>query len=147
VSWISFTWTTPALLAGRKQMTWRDWDVSYARQFRPGLLVDAYDRSPRNGGRKVATIRLTAVERIPIGGLADGDYEAEGLAYLAEHPEAWPKRMFGRKFSPELVSRAAFDERRRTNEVGYCVRFELVSIGGDAVVEKDAPAVAARRPG
>lgn len=125
---ISFAWTTPPLIAGRKTMTWRDWDDRYARQFKPGQLVDAYNRSPRNHGEKIATIRLTSVEKIPISQLSDADYEAEGLAYLHEHPEQCPKTLFGEKFQAWMVTRDAFDARRRTDEVGYCIRFELVEV-------------------
>lgn len=38
---ISFAWTSPALLAGAKTVTRRDWDDSYARRFSAGELVAA----------------------------------------------------------------------------------------------------------
>lgn len=56
---ISFAWTTDALRAGRKTATCRDWSPEYARRFRAGDLVAAYDRQPRFKGRQVGTIRLT----------------------------------------------------------------------------------------
>jgi hypothetical protein len=36
---ISFAWTTPALLAGHKTVTRRDWDAEYAIRFAAGQLV------------------------------------------------------------------------------------------------------------
>jgi len=47
---ISFAWTTEASLAGRKTATRRCWSEGYARRFKSGDLVQAYDRNP-SGGR------------------------------------------------------------------------------------------------
>ena len=57
--WISFSWTSAALLAGHKTVTRRDWDADYARRFRAGREVIAYDKLPRNGGKPIARLRLT----------------------------------------------------------------------------------------
>ena len=82
---ISFAWTTAALLAGRKTCTRRAWSEDYAKRFKQGDLVAAYDRNPRFGGKQVATIRLT---RDPyLENTADmplGDYVHEGLNYMEE---------------------------------------------------------------
>lgn len=78
---ISCAWTTPALISGHKTCTRRDWNERYARGFKAGDLVQAYDRSPRNGGRPVAIIRLTAdpeyTSLVP-----DEDWRREGFEYL-----------------------------------------------------------------
>ncbi|NEP55992.1 MAG: ParB N-terminal domain-containing protein [Symploca sp. SIO2G7] len=59
---LSFGYTADKL--HQKTVTRRDWKERYAQQFiksfREGKLVDAYDKSPRNGGKKVAALRLTA---------------------------------------------------------------------------------------
>lgn len=82
---ISFAWTTPALLAGRKTVTRRDWKESWARSFREGELVGAYDRQPRFQGKQVAVIRLTEAPYLESTAQApDSDYEAEGFGYLQE---------------------------------------------------------------
>lgn len=86
MQWISFGWTCPALLAGRKTVTRRDWKDSHAARFHKGDLVAAYDRSPRNGGHQVATLRLIADPHKESSALAPvQDYEREGFAYLEEH--------------------------------------------------------------
>ena len=83
---ISFSWTTPALLAGRKTVTRRDWIESHARKFKAGYLVAGYDLSPRIHGKKVAIIRLTADPyRENTADIPDSDYEAEGFKYLEEN--------------------------------------------------------------
>lgn len=135
MSWISFGQTSAPLLAGRKTMTWREWNDRYAQQFvdraacsDPHCLVDAYDRLPRNGGKKIATIRLLSVEKTRYGQLDDDDWEHEGLAYLHEHPEHHPKRLFNQKFTPDMVTFDAFRRRRTADEVGWCIRFELVEV-------------------
>ena len=80
---ISFAWTTPALLCGRKTVTRRGWKDSWARGFNRGDLVAAYDRQPRYGGQQVATIQLEEQPYKESTKLAPwSDYEAEGLAYL-----------------------------------------------------------------
>ena len=83
---ISFAWTTPALLAGAKTVTRRDWKPEHAAKFHAGMLVEAYDRSPRAHGRKVATIRLTSAPRREWSShLSEADYEAEGFVWLRAH--------------------------------------------------------------
>jgi uncharacterized protein YqfB (UPF0267 family) len=59
---ISFAWTTPQLLAGKKTVTRRDWSDKYARQFRAGDLVQVYDKSPRAGGKRVAVIEIKSIK-------------------------------------------------------------------------------------
>lgn len=85
MSFISFAHTTPALLAGRKTVTRREWTDRHAKQFHEGDIVDAYDKSPRNGGRKVARIRLTQkpYQERYCDVLAP-DFESEGFAYIKE---------------------------------------------------------------
>jgi len=81
---ISFAWTTEALKCGRKTCTRRRWSERFfeqwARAWREGRLVhDAYDRSPRAGGKKVGEIRLTCEpykERLV--DMPEEDVEAEG---------------------------------------------------------------------
>ena len=107
---ISFSWTTPALLAGRKTVTRRDWPARYERQFKPGDLCQAYDRNPRNGGKCVAIIRLLSVTYEPLRQMPDEDFEHEGFAYMIE---------IGKK--PPFD----FEEWRRTPENRTVVRFTL----------------------
>lgn len=56
---ISFAWTVPPLLEGKKTVTRRFWNNEYARRFKKGDLVAAYNKSPRFGGKQIATIKLT----------------------------------------------------------------------------------------
>jgi uncharacterized protein YqfB (UPF0267 family) len=80
---ISFAWTTPALLAGAKTITRREWTEDHALRFDAGDLVKAYDKSPRAHGRQVAEIRLT---RDPYAqntrNLTDNDFLREGFSWL-----------------------------------------------------------------
>jgi hypothetical protein len=85
--WISFAWTTPALLAGRKTVTRRLWDDRFAQRFiwayQNGDPVIAYDKNPRNGGKPVATIRLTAEPcKESLGDISEADVRAEGGLWL-----------------------------------------------------------------
>lgn len=80
---ISFAWTTPALLAREKTVTRRDWKSSYAKTFHKGDLLQAWDRSPRFGGKKVGVIRLTHTPyRERLCDIPQGDWWNEGFAYL-----------------------------------------------------------------
>lgn len=86
---ISFSWTAPALLAGAKTMTRREWSTTHAKKFTVGRLVDAWDRSPRTGkGKKVATIRITREpRRESTAHMEHVDYVREGFDWLNEHGE------------------------------------------------------------
>jgi len=115
---ISFAWTTPALLAGEKTVTRRDWNPKHAARFKAGELVAAYDRQARFGGKKVAIIRLT---RDPYLEWSDAippeDYDKEGFAYAMAHG----LRFEGRTSSAD-VWRFWHEERHQQ----WVVRFELV---------------------
>ena len=126
---ISFAHTTPALLAGRKTVTRRQWDDRYAARFREGDLVAAYDRSPRIGGRQVAVIRLTqAPRREPLTEMPDADWEGEGFAYLYEHPGQLPKTLWGAPCRRESFSRESFSLHQRRADWMWTVRFELLGL-------------------
>ena len=76
---ISFAWTTEALLSGMKTVTRRDWTDDYAKRFAAGMLVDAYNKLPRAGGRKVATIRITKDPyKQLLSDMPDAHFEREG---------------------------------------------------------------------
>ncbi len=88
---VSFAWTTPALLDGRKSVTRRDWSARFARQFHVGDQVKAYNKLARNHGSHVATVPvLRAPYQEAMGDIPDCDYEAEGFAFFEEHPELMP---------------------------------------------------------
>lgn len=117
---VSFAWTTPALLAGAKTMTRRDWSPSHAAHFKAGMLVDAWDKNPRTGkGRKVATIRITRDPyQAPIGPgiLGPRDFNREGFAYLL----GWPE-------TARIVRRVLDDWRDNPRQV-YVLEFDLVEV-------------------
>ena len=112
---ISFAWTTPALLAGRKTCTRRDWMADYAQRFTVGELVAAYDRSPRAGGKQVAVIRLTA-DPILSNELPAKDWAAEGFDYLEE---------IGAKVNGNTPLQL-WDAWFKTKPYQWIVRFEVV---------------------
>lgn len=126
---ISFAWTTPALLAGRKTCTRRTWAASHAAKFKIGTIVSAYDRLPRIGGRKVATIRITTdpiLERLASAPLSD--FDAEGFRYFSEHPERAPQNPAA-AWIRDITSEDAFRRYCRLNDaLFWTVRFELVEV-------------------
>lgn len=81
---ISFAWTTPALLAGVKTVTRRDWVDKYARSFHKGDFVQAWDASPRYFGKRVGTIELTN-EPYQEWSVNVQDWHDEGFDYLIRH--------------------------------------------------------------
>lgn len=126
---ISFAWTTPALLAGAKTMTRRDWSPSHAAHFKPGMLVDAWDRSPRTGkGRKVATIRITkAPWRQRTGLMTQADLDREGITWLKEHGYDAPPP-YGGTALPRSAWNLWAGDWVASNETVYVVEFELVDV-------------------
>ena len=83
---ISFAKTTPALLNGSKTVTRRGWCDTHAAKFHKGDIVDAYDKSPRYRGKKVATIRITKDPyKQALSDMPDDHFEREGGLQL------WPR--------------------------------------------------------
>lgn len=120
---ISFGWTVAALKAGHKTVTRRTWNADYARRFKKGDLIAAYDRSPRFGGKQVATIRLTCDPIYePMSDMPNSDYWAEGFGYLNENRHLLPKSM------PYDVSLAGFHEWRDDGSNMWVVRFKPVKL-------------------
>jgi hypothetical protein len=81
---ISMAWTTNAYLKCRKRCTRRMWTDAYLAQWQKAwdegrLYHSVYDRSPRNGGRQIGTLRLTCRPyREPLSQMPVSDLEAEG---------------------------------------------------------------------
>jgi hypothetical protein len=86
---ISFAWTTPQFLDGSKTVTRRDWsDRTFAQWCKAWdmrkLVHDAWDKCPRNGGKKVGSFELTArpyQERL--GDFPEADLVAEGCLWAS----------------------------------------------------------------
>ncbi|KKL07637.1 hypothetical protein LCGC14_2584010 [marine sediment metagenome] len=108
---VSFAWTTPALLAGRKSVTRRDWTTRFASQFHVSDLVSAYDKLTRNHGRHVATVPvLRAPYQEALGEVPDSDYEAEGFLFFEEHPELLPTSAPWPKMNWDVFNRWRYSE-------------------------------------
>ena len=76
---ISFAWTTQALLEGKKTVTRRDWDDKYAKTFHKGDVVQAYNKSARVGGKRIAYIKLTSEPYLQwLHDVTDEDEKKEG---------------------------------------------------------------------
>lgn len=128
---ISFAWTTAALLAGAKTCTRRNWDHDYARRFKKGDIVLAYDRSPRAGGKHVATIQLTEDPVYEDTFLApENDYIAEGFKWFADHPEEALKLQ--RRGIELPIGKEAYNRWRERNGCEWVIRFQLLEVVGDA---------------
>jgi hypothetical protein len=118
---VSFGWTTPALLAGAKTVTRRDWKPQHAAKFKAGMLVDAWNTSPRNvhmNPKRVAVLRLTADPYIELSAdfdVAGPDDSAEGFRWLIDHGHG------------EIVADIIEDWLAHPRDF-YVVRFEVVEV-------------------
>lgn len=144
---ISFAWTAPALICGRKTVTRRNWKPRFAVGIRRGDLIQAYDWSPFLGGEKIATIRITEKPTIEsMQDAPDSDYEAEGFAFLHENPHLIPKAAIKNVVGD--ASMEAFDKWRKSQGLVHVVRFELVELADvpwvRAMAEKYGTKVMAR---
>jgi len=113
---ISFAWTTPALLAGEKTRTRRNWSDKYAKRFKVGDLIQAYDRQPRFKGKRVAIIKILNIKKENISLMPNKDYKKEGFAYL----EKINKKIFGE--NPKM----AFQEWRKEGGKYWVIDFEVL---------------------
>lgn len=121
---VSMAFTAPAVIARRKTVTRRQWNDRYAKTFRAGEIVSAYDKSPRFGGKKIAEIELThAPIQMRLSQMPDDDYEAEGFAYLREIGHKPPKSSGFTDFS-----RADFERWRGADGTVWVIRFKVVSV-------------------
>lgn len=133
---ISFGWTTPALLAGAKTCTRRNWNDRYARSFRPGEVCTAYDRNPRVHGKPVARIQIESVspERVPMIKAPPSDYAKEGFLWFDQHPEerekALPKLMAGLSLQRyrAITMAELFESWVTSGQSLYVVRFKLLEV-------------------
>lgn len=118
---ISFAWTTPALLAGRKTVTRRNWPQHYARRFKPDTVHQAWSKSPRcrHGALHVGDIRLIGSPQLQdTAEIPDSDWEAEGFAYLESIGA----------LTNGSTPRAIWDDWRENPRYLYVVRFELIRV-------------------
>ena len=130
---VSFGWTWPAFVARQKTVTRRDWTEAHARKFQVGAEFKAYDRLPRASGKPIGIGRITeSVVREPLSQMPARDYEAEGFAFLADHPELLPESVHRDAWFREGCSRQAFEAYRNSAKSLYVVRFEVIEIFADA---------------
>ncbi len=141
VLYLSFTWTTPALLAGAKTATRLPLADSHLGCWRAGMLVTAYREAPADGGRPVAVLQLTADPALePLSTTPDSDYEAEGWAWLHEHQGLLPRWIAAGDCCPQ-----AFREWRTRATEMWVVRFRVVAVAtADQIGEALAEAMAAQ---
>ena len=140
---VSFAWTTPALLAGHKTVTRRQWKESHARSIYVGDHLHAYDRSPRVHGKPVAVIEITRDPYLEhTANMPDDDYDHEGFAYLNALAEQWlaTHRLDDALTSADLrvrryyevlredTSRGAWLAWKEKNEPLWVVRFRMVKL-------------------
>jgi len=84
--WISFAWTTDAVILEKKWRTRRNWARSHAMKFREGQVVDFWDKSPRIHGQNMGQIKLLSSPYLQRAGkMTDEDYDAEGLEWMQKN--------------------------------------------------------------
>lgn len=121
---ISFAWTTPAFRARRKGCTRRDWTDDYAARFKPGMVCQAWDKTPRcRGAKKIGTIRILSKTKEPYCDVPDSDWEAEGFAYLEEAGVMCNGSTPGDLF--------ALWRLRPNTWICWVVRFEILTVEGE----------------
>lgn len=145
--YLSFAWTSIALVTGNKTVTRRQYSDQYLRRFRKGTIVDAYDKLPRNHGVKIARILLTekGMQESDLD-IPDADYEGEGFKFLDEMIANQHERIttvvrssFG--LPPGRTLQWMFTEDKKTSgyfETSSVIRFELVdvTVAGIALAER-----------
>ena len=112
---ISFAWTAKAFLVGEKTKSRRYWKDSHAKKFNVGDIVDAYDKIPLHGGKKIGTIRLINKPfQQRTSKMTEDDYEREGLLWM----EQQGLKINGKK------PREFFDEWKKKDDLVWVVEFQ-----------------------
>lgn len=123
---IAFDWTSRALVAGHKWVTRREWATSHRERFTAYQQVDAWDKSPRAHGQRIATIELIESPMLQTTNLmTDDDYAAEGFPYLMRFPG---ETIEDRAEALRIASPENFASWRRQGVAMTVVRFRLVSV-------------------
>jgi len=124
---ISFAWTTPALLARQKSVTRRDWKYDYAKTFKAGENLQAWNKNPRLKhyprfmARKVGEIQLREDPYLePLAEVPLADWVEEGFEYLQSH---------GYKIDG-IAPIDLWNGWKISDESRWVNRFEIVSLEG-----------------
>ena len=90
--WLSFGWLTPAVLAGQKTLSLRDWGPVEAYSWKRAQLAYCYDDDPDKGGNRVALLRIshTPYKRLT-NKLRNSEFYASGLMYAQSMGLRHPK--------------------------------------------------------
>lgn len=75
---ISFAKTKQEIIDEIKWSTRRMWTDEYAKRFRAGAIVQAYDRGARNGGKRLKYIRLERLYKQWLHEMTAEDLRREG---------------------------------------------------------------------
>jgi hypothetical protein len=117
---ISFAWTTPAVVMKVKSVTRRTWDSKYAKTFYKGEVLQAWDKSPRYGGKKFGEIQLVEQPyQQNMINAPDSDYILEGFEFMAAN------NIKCGKFIPTPAYWRAWKASR---EIVWVVRFQILNI-------------------
>jgi len=101
---ISMAWTTEAFLWDKKTVTRRFWSDKYAQRFHEGDIVDVYNKSLRNGGRKIGEMRITAkLYKQRLGDMPDEHFEREGGTMYWANKEEFVEVMGGKDAVPWVI--------------------------------------------
>lgn len=97
---ISFSWTTAPFLANAKDMTRRYWKDSHAEKFKEEMIVNAFDKLPYRGGKKVGEIEvIKRPYQQRTGVMTEIDYKREGLLWMEQNNKTIhgikPRKFFG----------------------------------------------------
>lgn len=136
---ISFGWTTHAFCNRAKNVTRREWQPDYAATMKKGSQHNAFDRSPRFGGKQIGIIRLTETPYLEdMTDMPSEDFAGEGFEFYDKYPQFTPKK-FQKEFHEMGIStfREYFDICKNWGggEL-YVVRFEIVLLSSNANLYK-----------
>ncbi|MDI7157166.1 hypothetical protein QMM53_11520 [Leptospira santarosai] len=123
---ISFGFTAAPLLARRKTITRREWKDEYALKFRQGEIVQAYDKSPRFGGKKIGELKISWIVKSHLRDMPDTDYEEEGFAWLDENPEFIHKSFILNDGTKDMWK--YFRMWRMSGKESWAIKFEPVNL-------------------
>ena len=114
---ISFAWTSDAFATRNKDMTRRYWKQHHALKFKQNMIVDAMDKLPYRGGKKIGEIKILKLPyQQRTGQMTETDYRREGLLWMEQNN----KTIKGKK--PRLF----YEDWKEKNELVWVVEFETI---------------------
>jgi len=141
--------TWPAWVAGAKSVTRRFWKDITAKRYKKGVVFHCFDNAVFRHGKPIGTARvLEDAYQESLSDMPDGDWAAEGFAWMHEHKGTLPPKAIEKKllWTNGNCSFDAFGAWRNTGPTMWVLRFQVLTVEPAALERLNALLIANNHP-